>query len=163
MPQSCTKVQSRQQKRQFFHINHGECKRQAYLRPVSEKSVLGIKWLQFLVAGMSLPPDGTLEPLGRVLVKHAVNPSQDRGQPEMPWTPTSQEQGKSLHGSHAELLHIIPYLSDQWVWRLISPEETLRCSENVLYAQESKCLGKLPNHCKGSFWDHYQGLEKSIC
>lgn len=84
MPQSSTKVQSREPKRQFFHINHRESKRQAHLRPVSEKSVLGIKLLQFLMVGTSFPPDGKLEPLGRVLVKHATNPSQDRGQPEMP-------------------------------------------------------------------------------
>lgn len=148
MPQSSTKVWSRQQKMQFFHINHRECRRQAHLRP--EKSVLGIKWLQFLVVGVFCPLDDKLEPLGRVLVRHAANASQDRGQPKMLWTPRSWEWGKSVHGSHAEFLHIVAHLSNQWVWRWISPKEALCCCENAqVYAQESKCLGKLPNYCKG--------------
>lgn len=140
-------------KKQFFHINHRECKR--HLRPVSKKNVLGIKLLQVLVVGMSLPPDGKSKPLGRVLVKYAANLSQGRGWPKMPWTPTSQEWGKSGHGSHAQLLHLVPYLSNQWVWRWISPKEALCCCENAqVYAQESS-LEKLPSHCKGSFQDQY--------
>lgn len=68
-------------KRQFFHINHRECRRQAHLRP--EKSVLGIKLLQFLMVGMFCPLDGKLELLERALVRNAANTSPDRGQPEM--------------------------------------------------------------------------------
>lgn len=67
---------------------------------------------------------------------------------------TSQEWGKSSHGSHAQLLHIVPNLSNQRVWRWISPEEALCCCENAqVYAQEPKCLEKLPNHCKRYFQD----------
>lgn len=116
----------------------------------------GLNDHQFLVVGMFCPTDGKLEPLGRALVKHAANPSQNRGQPKMPWTPRNQEWGKPVHSSRADFLHTVPHLSNQWIWRLILPKEALCCCENAqVCAQESKCLGKLPNHCKGSFRDQY--------